>query len=349
MPKGPERVAVKIDRREWTGWEQVEIQRHLDNFATVAFSSVFEPERREFRDTFRPFTFKPLDVDVGGAPLFTGTMVSVQPATEPASKTVECNGYSKPGVLDDAYEPVTEFPLEFRGLTLRQIAERLCSPLGVHVRVEGDDGPPFKRVALKEDQKPKGFLTDLAQQRGLILGDDEAGSLVFLRSSRPGRPVARLAEGMAPTVSVAATFNPQDYYSEITGIARTRPGRGGSTYTEANPRLPGVVRPLTFTTRDVQAQDLPEAVRARVGRMFGNVASYVVNGLPTWRDDAGILWAPNTTVTLHAPGAMVYTETEFLVRDVILNGTASEVTANLGLVFPGAFSGEAPPRLPWEE
>jgi prophage tail gpP-like protein len=349
MPERQERVEIQIDRQTYSAWEQVEIQRHLDNFAHVTFTAPFEPHRREFRDTFRPFTYKPLDLRVSQERLFTGTLLGVGPQVAPDSKTVEASGYSLPGVLDDANEPATAFPLEFRGLTLRQIAQRICDPLGIGVVVDGDDGAAFRKIAIKPDQKPKSFLVDLAQERGMVLSDTPGGSLLILRSAPTGRPVARFREGQSPAVAVTATFNPQDYYSEITGIAQTRPGRRGSTYTERNDKLPGVVRPLTFMPRDVKAPDLPAAVRAKVARMFANVAAYVVNGLPTWRDPNGDLWRPNTTVTVEAPGAMVYRETEFLVRDVILRQDSGETSASLGLVLPGAFSGEAPPRLPWEE
>ena len=106
------------------------------------------------------------------------------------------------------------------------------------------------------------------------------------------------------------------------------------------------MRPLNFTLGDVNAGDLPGAVKAHMARMFGNMVAYVVK-VPTWYDPQGALWEPNTNVTLHAPGAMVYSETELLVRDVILKASQAEVTASLGLVLPGAFSGEQPESLPW--
>lgn len=83
--------------------------------------------------------------------------------------------------------------------------------------------------------------------------------------------------------------------------------------------------------------------------MFGNMVSYVVEGIPTWRDPKGNLWRPNTTITLKAPEAMIYRETEFLIRNVTLRQDAQSKTATLGLVLPGAFSGETPSRLPFEE
>jgi prophage tail gpP-like protein len=82
--------------------------------------------------------------------------------------------------------------------------------------------------------------------------------------------------------------------------------------------------------------------------MFASMAAYTVENLPTWRDPRGQLWAPNTTLRLIAPSAMIYTEQEFLIRDVVLRQDDESLTASLGLALPGAFSGETPESLPWD-
>ena len=74
--------------------------------------------------------------------------------------------------------------------------------------------------------------------------------------------------------------------------------------------------------------DAPAAVRARLGRMFANAFSVSVE-LPTWRDPGGRLWKPNTTVRLKAPDAMIYTESEFLIRNVVLRGNKDARTATI--------------------
>ena len=81
--------------------------------------------------------------------------------------------------------------------------------------------------------------------------------------------------------------------------------------------------------------------------MFGNMAGFAAT-VATWRDPNGDLWAPNTTVTLVAPGAMVYTEFEFIIRAVQFSRDSRETTATLELVLPGSFSGEIPETLPWD-
>ncbi len=343
-------IAVSIGTRDFVHWGgEIEIKRSLDNFSTVELSAPFEPDDPIFRDTFKPFSYKPLTVKVDDALLFTGQLISVEPVVTAKSKTVRCAGYALPGVLADSAMPASEFPIEYGDRTLLQIAIHLAQPFGITVVVEEgtEMGPKFKRVAIKATEKVGPFLAELARARGVIMRDTGLGELIFLNSTKPGKPVVTFKEGATPLTSVAATFSPQSYYSEITGLARTKAGRRGSGYTERNKNLPDVVRPLNFTVGDVNAGDLPGATKAKMARMFGNAAAYVVE-VPTWHDPNRSLWEPNSTVTLHAPGSMVYTETELLVRDVFLRARSDSVTASLGLVLPGAFSGEQPEVLPWD-
>ena len=75
-----EQIDIAIDRQKWVFWEQLEIQLALDNFSTVSFTSLFEPSERLFRDTFRPFSYKDLTVEVDRVPLFTGQLLETAPS-----------------------------------------------------------------------------------------------------------------------------------------------------------------------------------------------------------------------------------------------------------------------------
>lgn len=342
-----EDVAILVDADRFRAWEDVSIVRALDAYSTVTFSGPFEPERQEFRQRFEPFSFKPVEAYVSGALLFTGTLIDVAPDITPDRRAISVTCHARPDVLSNCTMPPSAFPLEVNGLTLRQIAERICEPFDLAVQFDGPRGAAFRRVALKPDEMPQRFLADLAKQRNMVVSNTADGALHLLQSAAPGRPVARLREGHAPLSSVRPRFEPQSYFSEVTGLRKSQAGRLGAKHTVRNPWLPSVARPHTFAVDDADRGDIPEATRAKLGRMFGNMVSYSVE-VPTWRDPNGDLWKPNTTVTLEAPGAMVYRETELLIRTVTLQQTPDSATATLDLVLPGAFSGEAPEVLPWQ-
>lgn len=344
----PDVVGVKIDGQEFTGWSSIDIHLAMDNFSTVEFTAPFEPRSQAFRAIFRPFTFKPLEVTIDGDQLFKGVLVGINPEGEANSNTVSVTAYSLPGPLADCNEPARALPLEFKNLGLRAIAEQLAKPFGINVEFRADEGAPFKKVKLNVDQQVNDFLSELARMRNLVVANTPDGKLLCWRSVDPGHPVARLKDDQPPLTKVSAAFSPQDYYSEITGFGRHRRHHRGQKYTERNPFLMNVLRPLSFTLDNTEKGDAVQAVRAKLGRMFANMAAWTAD-LATWRDPKGELWKPNTTLLIDAPSAMIYTETELLTRVVSLHQDEKVSSAKLQLVLPGSFSGEIPKHLPWED
>lgn len=340
-------LALLINGQRFRYWTGISITRSIDSMDTLSISAPFEPDDAQFRATFKPFAFAPVNVTVGGAPLFTGTMLTVDPSLKEDGRTVSAACYSVPAVTGDCTAPASAYPLEWNEAGLRTIAEAAAAPFGLAVLFEGEEGAPFERVSLKPGEKVLQFLITLAQQRGLLVSSTERGQLLFTKAIKTGGPVARLVEGAAPLVDVVPVFNAQDYYSEITGIEPVVVGLRGGQVTVRNPLLRGVVRPLAFEVSDTVNADIEAACNAKAGRMFANVVNYSCN-VATWRDPSGNLWKPNTTVTLDAPGAMVYGEYEFLVRAVTLSRTSDggEV-ATLALTIPGAFDSQVPEALPW--
>lgn len=346
-------VAILIDGERFRFWDSVRITRSIDAMDIIEFSAPFESEAPGFRETFRPFSFKNMVVTVGGDPLFTGTMIAVNPVLENASKTLSIGGYSLPGVLNDCTPPASMFgkqgsKLQTDDQGLREIATTLAAPFGISVEFLADQGSTFERVAIEPGKKILPYLTKLAQQRNLIISSSSRGKLIFLQSSDGGQPVAKLQQGSAPVLSVTPFFSPQEYYSHITGIEPVFLGFGGSQFPVKNPHLLGIVRPFTFNIPDTLDADIEQAVEAKVGRMFGNMASYSVS-VATWRDPSGNLWEPNTSITLLAPDAMIYTSYEFIIRSIEFSKDSATETATLNLMIPGSFSGKIPEVLPWDE
>ena len=340
-------VALSINGGRFRFWESVRIKRSLDTFDSIQFSAPFEVDNKAFRDTFRPFSYQDIVVTTGGEPLFTGTMLTPLPVMEANKRTVSVTGYSLPGVLNDCSSPSSDFPLEFNGQKIGDIARTICAPFGLSVEITAEEGPVFERVASEPSKKAYVFLATLARQRNSVIASTPTGKLLIQQSVTPGRPVARLAQGSAPVIAVTPEFRPQEYYSHVTGVQPAVVGVGGGKYTVKNPRLEGTIRPFNFSADDTLTADIKEATEAKAGRMFANAVSYSVP-VSTWRDSTGSLWAPNTTITLNAPGAMIYSDYEFIVRSVELLQDGNAESAILTLVLPGAFDGKVPEVLPWD-
>ena len=342
----PDEVALSIDSQRFRFWQSVTITRSIDTTSTVEFTAPFEPSVPAHRKTFRPMSFKAVGVTVGGEPLFKGIMLNSQPEETPESTVVTVTCYSKTGVLNDCTLPASMFPLEFNNQTLDQIASTICRPFGISVSAKAF-GAAFERVAAKSQEKVLQFIVSLTGQRNTVVSDTPLGELLIQQSIEPGKPVARLSTGQSPVVKVTPLFKPQQYFSHITGIQPVAPGLDGAKYTVKNKHASGFLRPANFLANDAQDGDLKTTVEAKSGRMMGDAISYLVE-MNTWRDPSGRLWADNTTIELLAPGAMIYSYYEFLIRTVVFRGSADTRTATLTIVLPGAFSGKIPEVLPWE-
>lgn len=340
-------VALNIENQRFRFWESIRITRSIDAVDTLEFTAPFEVDNEAFRTIFLPFSYQSVSLTVGGEALFTGTMLTPVPTLTADKKSVAVSGYSLPGVLNDCVIPSSAFPLEFDGQGLNNIARSVVAHFGLSVEFAESEGPIFDRVAAEPSKKAFQFLAELARQRNFVISSTPRGKLLFQRSVIPGQPIARLAQGSSPIVSVVPQFNPQEYYSHITGLQPTMPGADGSQFTVENPRLKGVLRPFTFKADDTKSGDIKAAVEAKAGRMFANAISYSVS-LSIWRDSHGKLWEPNTTITLIAPGAMIYSEYEFIIRSVSFTRERDSEVAELKLVLPGSFDGKIPEAMPWD-
>lgn len=344
---GENEVALLIEGFRFRFWTDIRLTRSIDKFSTATFRAPFDTDSAEFREVFRPFSFKPVKITVGDAVLFNGTIVSIVPEVDATSKSVTVAAYSKPGVLSDcSAAAVDRDSLEFFEFNIKEIATKLAQPFGIDVVFDGAPGDVFDLVAVPPERKLLNFLTNLAQKRNFVITSTDDGKLLFHRSKPAGVPVARLTQGEAPLISVTPSFKSQEYYSHVTGVDPLILGLEGSSATVKNNFLSGVVRPITFKVEDAINANIQGATEAKIARMFANAASYVLK-VATWRDAFGDLWRPNTTVEVFAPNAMVYNAYSFIIRSVTFDIERDRETATLELVMPGAFEGKQPESLPW--
>ena len=341
-------VTLSIAGKVFRNWDSLRLRFGMDEPSSCAFSAPFEPGNRAQRETFRPLSFQPVDVAIDGDPVISATMMTPIPMRDASSRTVSVSAYSREAVLNDTTPSVDDYPTAFEpGQRLRSISDQLGAPFGVSSEFTAPEGGPFPYISLEPEKKILKFLGKLAQERGLIIGSTPTGGLLYQQeTSAP--PVAIWTQGNPPVTGVVPQIRSQDYYSEITALGPSFVGQPGAAHKVINTRAEGIYRPFTYRASDADLGDLPLLTEARMGRMFANAASYVVN-ITGWRDSHGDLWRPNTRIRLTAPDAMIYQPYTFLVRWVELIKTTTSRHAVLGLTLPGVFSGKVPERFPWEE
>lgn len=343
----PDEFSLKIDGKEFKYWSDLEFTRSLDGVAMWSFQAPFEPEKPEFRETWRPFEYQEAVLLAGGKPISKGVVVNIVPQVESAAKTVQISCYAKCGVWGDCTAP-DDLQLQFDGLKLDKIASLLGSPFGITPALGADAGSKFEKAALNVGSKIWPFLTDLAKQRGLVVTSDEDGNPHFYQPGQSREPIAELDGNKQPVLSVSLATDGQGYFSSVTGFCKSKTGRKGNKFSQANPwAASGVVRPMSFEVDDTDPADGPAAVKAKLGRMFAAAASYNVE-MATALDPNDQLYEPDRVIKLKAPDAMIYETTNFLIREVTVRATPKQKpTCSFSITLPGAFSGESPEALPW--
>jgi len=372
---------LRIGEDDVQHWTEIELEQSIDGFSSVGFTAPFEPSRKAFRERFRPFSYAPIAVLLGGHQLqFTGTLHSVDPTFTTEERSVRVQAVALPTAICDSTVPGNFGAKEFSGLKLEDIANELCKPFGfaarfaderstfidtdangelerdrsskksIQRRIESAFDIRFGRVKCGKEDKIFDFLCRLSKQRGVVMTDSPTGDLVFQRSAQLGRPVVHLEEGIPPLLSVTPQFNSREFYSEVTAVVPAKRGRKAGSFTLKNPFMndAGTIRPFTYRAEDTDVGGAPQTAAAFMGRMFGEAVSWDIE-LPTIVDPRGEYFRPNTTLTITAPSAMIYGKHELLIRGVTKRQTKDSTTCKLNVVLPGSFSGEIPARLPWQE
>lgn len=340
-------VTIQIGGKAFEAWTEVEVSHSIDAFSTLTIKAPMEPDNTDFREWFVPFSFAPMKAFVGGTEFFRGTMLGVEPECDAAGRTVTVTAYSLPAVMGDCTLAYKAIPYEFKDVTTEEILRQVAGAFGVTVDLRTDLGGKLKKKAIDPATVALEFLVKIVKERNAVLTNTPTGDLLCWQSVKPGNPVGQLHQENIP--KIRSKFSSQEYYSEVTGIgARRRKSDVDSPHTEQNPFLRTIRRPFVFKVQNTEDGGSETSSKARLGRMFANMAVYELNELPSWYiPDGSKLWERNTTVEVYAPNAMIYKVYEFLIRTVVFKETRNGRTSGLELALPGAFSGEIPETLPW--
>lgn len=337
----------------------------IDGIRKASFSV---PNCPEMRAIFKPLFGVPAVIGSTGKLLISGRCLS----PDVSSDTLKIDVVSDAEPIERCNAPISAYPLEFIEQDLEQIATSLLSPLGFTVEFLGASGAKFSESELTEsigsepsDKDKKGarfsktsidqdvnvldFLSELAKQRNLTITAKADGTIVFWREAAAGAPVATLDASMYPVVDTSLKFDDDKFYSSVTGVLEADPKKKkpARAFTVSNPYAKSLQRPYTFTAQDCDDGELETVVQCEAARMFAAVFSVDVE-VCTWRDDAGEIWQPNTTVLIKDPQNYLEDFFEMTISEVSLTKTANSKGATLKLTLPGCYGGVIPEAIPWQ-
>ena len=134
-------------------------------------------------------------------------------------------------------------PAEYKGLTVLEIARKLCSPFGIPVRADVDVGAPLADYGIDVGETVMSAIDKAAKQRALLVTSDGIGNLVLTRSGLRRAPTEIRLPGNV--LSGGARLSSKDRFSDYWVKGHSRHQRHGR-----KAALGGTAHPLTSRAPD---------------------------------------------------------------------------------------------------
>ncbi len=318
------------------------------NAIASAFSidGIYDQMNIEQKNLFKPLSYHDVEVFYQDEKLITGTALNNSTSIENKETTVGLSGYSKPGILEDCQIPTTIYPLQFDNLSLKEIIEILIKPFNLNLKIDTNitelASKIYEKTTAEAGQDIKGYLTDLASQRGLILSHDNLGNLLLTRPKINRPSIATYREGV-PSTRISLSVNGQALHSKITVLRQASFDVDVAGEEIVDNTLISQFRPTTKEQTSGQNDQILNFAKNIRGSELRNIKLTVVTDRWRWYDGKkSRIILPNNIIDIISPSNYIPNRTSFFVEDVDIEGTSEGEKATIKCVLPECFSGEQP-------
>ena len=338
MPDNDE-VIVSINGTNYGGWKSANVTSSME-FVCGSFDVNLMDKCGEL-DV--PHEIKPGDgcqVLLGDDPVITGYVDDVSPSISASDHQISISGRDKTCDLVDCSVDLTSF--EVIGVTLADLANMVCAPFGISVKVKTDCGEPFVRFAVQVGETAFSCLERAARQRGVLLTTDCSGALVITAKNEFEACGDALIEGVN-IKSGSASFNWRERFKEYTCHGQMPAFFDGADdpihnqigkATDCNVKRyrPMLITGESFVTCDAARIRAENECGCRAGKST-QVRIEVVG----WRQSSGQLWRPRQKVSVQSNS--LYLDNAELVIATVRYGFSDfgGKTVDLELNRPDAF------------
>jgi prophage tail gpP-like protein len=317
--------------------------------STFAFSFYFDPNNPDHRELSCVSHFHEAIVEHNGETLVTGYILSEVFNSSSVKELVQFGGYSLPGVLEDCEIPYSSYPLESINLSLRQIAQKLLGPFKLKMVIDPAIASLmdviYDKTTAKESDTIKGYLTELASQRNIIISHTEKGEILFTRAKVNRTPILNFEPGnnSIPFTNMSMSFSGQGLHSEITVVKQAN-SEGGNEgrYTVQNPYVPIVYRPKVIIQNSGDDNSTADAARNALAAELKNITLKITTD--RWEAN-GKLIRPNNLITVVNPELFLFKKTNWFIESVDFTGDQQKTTAVITCVLPEVYNGQVPKNI----
>ena len=338
------KIDDRIRNRQVEFFNNFSLQLKYDSVAsTFGFSFLYNSDNPEHIELGVIGHYHIGRLEHKGKLLVTGYILSNVFKDSDQKNLASFSGYSLPGVLEDSNIPVDLYPLQFDGLSLREIAEKLVSKFDFNIVVDSSVSSKMDEVfdvsTANEKQSIKQYLAELASQKNIILSHDETGNLLFTQANANQEPILNF-DGGIPFTSMTLKFNGQPMHSQITVMkqASSDGGNAGES-TIVNPYVPFVFRPKTMIQNSGDDNDIGTTAKMALAEELKNLKLTIVTDRWEIGDD---IIRPNNIISVTNPEISLVKKTDWFIESVTLNGDEEKTVATLECVVPEVYNGKTP-------
>lgn len=178
-------LVVEIDGEVFEGFTGVTIDLNLDTIADGFSLVIGYQSLSDYAPILKRFKYQEIVIKYQNIPVLTGNIIIIEISSGENANTITLSGYSTPGILQDVNMSPTEWPRQFLNMSFKQIAEKLCTPLGIDIVISSSASDQanvlYKEVEIGITEMIGSFLNNLAQDRSIILSSTGDGELFFDR------------------------------------------------------------------------------------------------------------------------------------------------------------------------
>lgn len=338
-------LTLGVEGTLYAGWQSIAMTRSIEQMVNT-FSVGFA--ERWYEDS-KPIPINdgdPVIIELDRDEVLVGFVDDSEVSYDASSHGATVTGRSKTGDLVDC--AAIHKSGEWKRSTIKKIAQDLCTPFDINVRLRGSEGAPFRKFAIQDGETVHEALERGARMRGLMLLTNTKGDLFLTRAGT--RKVNTVIKRGVNVLTGARRGSMRDRFSKYIGKAQI-PGddkQSGDDITIKRSVEDKRVRRYRPTIIMAENEDTGKELKDRVvwerNRRSGDArrAIYTVQG---WRDDDFRLWEPNTLVDVDDP--LLRIRGELLIVSVKYQRGNDGTTTELELSRKEAFELiEFPPPKP---
>jgi prophage tail gpP-like protein len=327
-------MELYVDGRQVGGFTDGEVTQSLDAFAS-SFRIGYGDDTLEGEESLVIEAGDPVQVRIGDDVLTDGYVVDDEDGYGTTQLRRTIRGASRLVDLVDS-SAYTGRTRRWRDATLQNIVGDLLEGFDVDFRVDVDVSPAFRRFSFHESEKISQVLKRVAAARGALIVD-EAGTLVM---ERAGARASQTILGFGSVLNGRRMRSWRARYSRYRFKGRTAAtdDLNGLEASEIGQEIEdqGVSRNrlLIISNFGDRSEDLGKRAVVERNRRAGR-SERLIYRVAGWKDEAGIIWRPNTRVRvvderLAVNATLLTTRTTAFFRD---NTKRTEIE----LVRPEAF------------